>query len=189
MPDSPLSLKDRPIDLLFFGSVNERRRAFIERIEASGVPVTMFDRPVYGPERDAFIVQAKAVLNCHFYETARFEQVRVQHCLSLGTPVVSERMAGTQVPIAFKGTVHWLDGDADAFFRGHFGTPAFEVDARQRLDAWRRHDPANTYADFAAFAAGCFEGHGRSRPRSPWRRTPSSPRRITNRIPTCRMAR
>lgn len=167
-PAQPLTLQERPIDLLFFGSMNERRRRFIERIEACGVTVTLFDQPVYGPERDAFIVQSKAVLNCHFYDTARFEQVRVQHCLSLGTPVISERLPGAQLPAAFDEAVHWLDAAPEAFFREHFATPAFEADARRRLAAWQGHDPADAYADFMAFATGCVRGHGKSRPRTPW---------------------
>ena len=54
------ALEERPIDLLFFGSVNPRRRTFIERIERCGISVSMFDLPIYGEERDHFIRQAKA---------------------------------------------------------------------------------------------------------------------------------
>src|SRR2546427_705882 len=81
--------EDRPIDLLFFGSMNPRRRAFIDRVESHGLQVSMFDHAIYDAERDHFIRQAKAVINCHFYESSRFEQVRAFHCLSLGTPVIS----------------------------------------------------------------------------------------------------
>ena len=88
-----MPLAQRPIDLLFIGSMNPRRRALIDRIEAQGVQVAMFDSALYGEERDHFITQAKAVLNMHFYDSSRFEQVRVSHCLSLGTPVISERGA------------------------------------------------------------------------------------------------
>ncbi len=63
-----LPLQDRPIDLLFFGSLNERRKAMFERIEASGWSVSRFDHPLYGDERDQFIRQSKAVFNCHFYD-------------------------------------------------------------------------------------------------------------------------
>jgi hypothetical protein len=102
---SVLPLAQRPIDLLFFGSMNQRRRAFIERVEACGVSVAQFDQAIYGPERDAYIRQAKAVLNCHFYESSRFEQARVAHCLSLGTPVISERASVTQPGPAFEDAV------------------------------------------------------------------------------------
>jgi SAM-dependent methyltransferase len=86
-----LALEKRPIDILFFGAVNERRRRLIAQIEAAGRTVAAPRGLIFGPERDGLIAQAKVVFNCHYYETARFEQARVFHCLSMGTPVVSER--------------------------------------------------------------------------------------------------
>ena len=77
-PEQTIALEERPIDLLFIGSMNERRRAWLDRIEALGLSVAMFDGPLYGPERDQFILQAKAVVNAHFYESSRFEQARVE---------------------------------------------------------------------------------------------------------------
>ena len=109
-PEQTIPLEERPIDLLFIGSMNERRRAWLDRIEALGLSVAMFDGPLYGPERDHFILQAKAVVNAHFYESSRFEQARVAHCLSLGTPVIAERTARTQPHPAFEDCVLWLEG-------------------------------------------------------------------------------
>jgi SAM-dependent methyltransferase len=168
-PEASPPLEERPIDLLFFGSMNPRRRAFIERVEASGLQVALFDHPVYGAERDAFIRQSKAVLNCHFYESSRFEQVRAFHCLSLGTPVISERNPLTNPAAPFEDTVFWLDADVEGFFRHRFNTPAFFDDARRRLAAWQRHDPIEPYADLLAFGVGYFQAHGRTRGSEPWR--------------------
>jgi len=56
-----IPLRERAIDLLFLGSINERRKSLIAQIEAAGVQVTLFDTPLYGPERDHFVRQAKAV--------------------------------------------------------------------------------------------------------------------------------
>ena len=47
--------------------MNERRRDAINRIESTGAKVVLFDSPLYGPERDRFIKQAKCVFNAHFY--------------------------------------------------------------------------------------------------------------------------
>ena len=166
----PIPLEDRPIDLLFFGSMNERRRAFIQRVEACGVQVAMFDHPIYGPERDQFIRQAKAVLNCSFYETSRFEQVRVSHCLSLGTPVISERHAASAPAAAFDEAVFWLQGGAlESFFTQDFGTPAFFDAARARIAAFERLDPIDAYADLLAFAVGVHQGYRQMRSSEPWR--------------------
>ena len=138
--DKPtLPLEERPIDLLFFGSMNARRKAFIERVEAAGFQVASFDHPIYGPERDAFIRQSRAVLNCHFYESARFEQARAFHCLSLGTPVISERTPATAPPAAFEDAVLWLPQDVEGWFRENFARPAFYEAAQASLAAFRAH--------------------------------------------------
>ena len=65
-----------PLDLFFIGSTNERRLKAIQRIQATGRKVSLQACPVYGSARNSLILQAKALLNLHFYETARFEQVR-----------------------------------------------------------------------------------------------------------------
>ncbi len=172
-PQAP-PLASRPIDLLFFGSVNPRRRAYLAAIEAAGVQVATFDHAVYGPERDHFIRQAKAVLNCHYYETSRFEQARAFYCLSLGTPVVSERTPATRAPAAYHDAVFWLDdGDVAPFFTGRFGTPAYFAEAQRQLDRFRGHDPIEAYADLLAFAVGFHAASARTRSPGPWR-----PRRI-----------
>ncbi len=137
-----LPLQDRPIDLLFFGSINERRKDIFSRIEACGWSVSMFDHPLYGEERDQFIRQAKAVFNCHFYESSRFEQARAFHTLSLGTPVVSERTARTTPPPAFEDAVSWVtDENLERFFRDEFMTPAWRRRAEVHLQNFTNADP------------------------------------------------
>ena len=171
-PADALPLAERPIDLLFIGSMNERRRALIQRIEALGVQVSMFDSPLYGDERDHFIGQAKAVLNMHFYDSSRFEQVRVSHCLSLGTPVISERGAASRPQPAFERCVQWVQHDAiEAFFRTEFKTAAWQQRAQQSIEAFCSADPVEAYGDLLAFAAGFGNAHHERRPQAPWRPT------------------
>ncbi len=167
-----LPLEQRPIDLLFFGSMNPRRQAFLRRIEACGVKVTGLTHALYGPERDRLVGQAKAVINCHFYATSRFEQARAFHCLSLGTPFVSERGPSTVVPDGFEDAVQWLrdDDELRRYFTQDFRSPAGFEAARARLEAWRHHDPTEAYADLLAFAAGYLQGHRRRHDAAaPWR--------------------
>jgi hypothetical protein len=73
-----------PLELQGQRRVNERRKRLIQRIEACGAKVSVFEQPTYADERDQHIRQVKAVLNCHVYESATFEQVCALHCLSLG---------------------------------------------------------------------------------------------------------
>ncbi len=84
---TPAPVQD--IDVLFYGSLNERRSALLDRLRAQGLAVThLFN--VYGAERDETIARAKLVLNVHFYEAAVFESVRVTFLLANGACVVSE---------------------------------------------------------------------------------------------------
>jgi len=169
-PAQSLPLEDRPIDLLFIGSMNERRRRWLDRIEAQGLAVSIFDAALYADERDRFILQSKAVVNCHFYESARFEQARVAHCLSLGTPVISERTAQTRPHAAFEDCVQWLEGgQLEDFFSRDFGTPAWFDVARKQLKRFESADAVEAYATALAFAAGYGRVHHEKRPTEPWR--------------------
>ncbi|HYB51213.1 MAG TPA: methyltransferase domain-containing protein [Burkholderiaceae bacterium] len=143
----------RPFDLLFFGSMNERRQRIIERIERTGRTVVTFDAPVYGPERDAFILQSRAVLNCHHYDSALFEQVRAFQVLSLGTALVSERTARTRPGPAFEDSVGWFtDETLETFFSEEYAHPDYAQRAQRQLQAFRRIDPREQYRHAMEFA-------------------------------------
>lgn len=169
----PIPLAERPIDLLFFGSVNERRREFLRHAEASGATVACFDHPLFVEERDDYIRRAKAVINCHFYDTSRFEQARVFQCLSLGTPVISERTPRTRAPAAYDDAVFWLQDTPHTarFFREEFGTPGFFAEAERKLAGFRQHDPQDVYAQVLTFAVAYADTHFRLHPQQVW--TPS----------------
>lgn len=77
------------IDVLFYGSLNERRSHILRDLEAKGLKVH-HAFGVYGPERDALIARAKIVLNVHFYVTEVFEIVRVSYLLANSKAVVTE---------------------------------------------------------------------------------------------------
>lgn len=163
-------IEARPIDILFFGSLNARRERIIQQVETSGRQVTMLGAPLYGPERDELIKQARAVLNCHFYDSARFEQARAFQCLSLGTPVISERSAGTQAPVQFEEAVFWVGaGELGDFFAQRFGSAEFASQARTRLAAFRSHDVIEQYAEALAFAAGYRKVHAQGMQAAAWR--------------------
>ncbi|MEO8525386.1 MAG: methyltransferase domain-containing protein [Caldimonas sp.] len=172
VPLDPIPLEDRPIDLLFFGSMNERRCAWLERIRAQGRTVKVLDTALYGAERDAYILQAKAVLNVHFYESGRFEQARVAHCLSLGTFVISERTPRTHPHPAFEDSVLWIeDGQLEQFFSEDFDTAPYHRLAKAALERFEQADPIEAYADMLAFAVGLGTGHRERRPAEAWQPT------------------
>jgi len=84
------------IDVLFYGSMNDRRAAVIEKLRAAGLNVhTVFG--VYGAERDTLIARAKVVLNLHYYDTSIFEIVRVFYLLANRKAVVAECHDRTEI--------------------------------------------------------------------------------------------
>jgi SAM-dependent methyltransferase len=77
------------IDVLFYGSLNERRQHVLDALKARGLKVAALFG-VYGEERDRVIARARVVLNVHFYPTKIFETVRVSYLLANGKAVVAE---------------------------------------------------------------------------------------------------
>lgn len=99
---SPVAEPD--VDVLFYGSLGERRKTLIRQIEARGLRVkTLFG--VYGAERDRWIERSKLVLNCHHYETHIFEVVRVFYLLTNGWPVVAEVGVDTEIESPYPDAV------------------------------------------------------------------------------------
>lgn len=85
IPDAP----EPDIDVLFYGSVNARRKKALKAMKAAGLVVkTLFG--VYGEARDRDIARSKIVLNLHFYDAQVFEIVRVSYLLANRRFVVSE---------------------------------------------------------------------------------------------------
>ena len=77
------------VDVLFYGSLNDRRNRILNTLRDMGVKVhTVFG--VYGHERDDLIARSKIVLNIHFYEAKVFEIVRVSYLLANSKAVVTE---------------------------------------------------------------------------------------------------
>lgn len=152
-PDDATPLSERPIDLLFVGSMNQRRAALIERIERTGTQVTCFDTAVYGPERDRFVRRAKSVLNVHFYESARFEQARASFVMSCGTPMVSEQSVGAGS--AYERSVMWFDErELEGYFGEYFKSEAFYAEAQQTLERFRRIDQVHEIVALWEFGRG-----------------------------------
>lgn len=92
------------IDVLFYGSLNERRRLVIDRLAAQGVNIHAA-YAVYGAERDALIARSRLVLNVHYYPTNIFEMIRVSYLLANRTAVVSERSPDTEIVPELAGAV------------------------------------------------------------------------------------
>ncbi len=96
---------EQDVDVLFYGSINERRRKILEEIEGRGLRVKCL-RGVYGKARDEWIARSKVILNHHFYESQIFEIVRVSYLLINAKTVVAEVNPETVIEDRFrKGVV------------------------------------------------------------------------------------
>lgn len=84
------------IDVLFYGCLNERRRAVLDDLRARGLRVEWLFG-IYGASRDAWIARSKIVINIHFYAAKVFEMARVSYLLANRRVVVSERGADPTV--------------------------------------------------------------------------------------------
>lgn len=158
LPHQVRPLRERPIDLLFIGSINQRRLDLLHRIHDNGLRVECQRLPVYGAARNSLLHQAKALLNLHFYDTARFEQVRAFTALSCGTPVLSERHPHSMPSPAYDACVTWFDDtQIEPLFSQEFGTPLFFDVMAQQLALFSTHDPVEEYADLLGFAWGVWQ--------------------------------
>lgn len=83
-------------DVLFYGSLNERRAAVLDALRATGMNVKhLFN--IYGSDLDAEVANAKVVLNMHYYEDSIHEIVRTSYLLANSKAIVSECNANTEI--------------------------------------------------------------------------------------------
>lgn len=77
------------IDVLFYGSVMDRREKIIDTIAMTGLRVHCLTG-AYGPERDAWIARSKIVVNLHAYPEPVLEIARISYLLANRRFVISE---------------------------------------------------------------------------------------------------
>jgi hypothetical protein len=84
VPPSPA----RSIDILFYGSVGERRKQVLGELDNQCKLKVLFG--VYGEKRDKWISRSKIILNLHHYSKQIFEAVRISYLLNNRSFVISE---------------------------------------------------------------------------------------------------
>ncbi|MDN0082650.1 hypothetical protein QU487_07795 [Crenobacter sp. SG2305] len=90
---------EQDIDLLFYGSINERRQKVLQTLKAQAPNLKLHTAfGVYGDELDNLLARSKAVLNLHFYETSILEMVRLSNLIANRVPFVTEIGAATETP-------------------------------------------------------------------------------------------
>ncbi|MFT6436758.1 MAG: hypothetical protein ACJAVI_004828 [Candidatus Azotimanducaceae bacterium] len=102
---SRISQREKDIDVLFYGTLKDRRKNLLIKLNEAGLKVKhLFG--VYGAQRDEYISRAKIVLNCHHYDARIFEIVRVHYLINNSILVVSELDKKTVIDPFWKDIVH-----------------------------------------------------------------------------------
>lgn len=81
---------EEDIDVLFYGSFNQRRVDLLRALAKSGLAVIFPTMPVFGIERDQLIARSKIVINIHYFEAMVPEIVRLSYLMANKRCVVSE---------------------------------------------------------------------------------------------------
>lgn len=84
------------VDVLFYGTVNARRRELLDELLAEHLKVAVL-RNAHGLERDHAIARAKVLLNIHSYTPSSLEMPRLGYLWANRRAVVSERNIDTEV--------------------------------------------------------------------------------------------
>ncbi|WP_050596365.1 glycosyltransferase family 1 protein [Mesorhizobium sp. WSM1293] len=88
--------ENEDIDVLFYGSFNDRRSKVLDEMRARGLRVEAV-YSVFGDQLDRLIARSKVILNLHFYDSGQFEIIRVFDLLANKRTVVSEVNSGELV--------------------------------------------------------------------------------------------
>jgi len=79
----------KDIDILFMGSINERRKKILDRLEKKYITHTAPNN-LWNEERDNLVSRSKIILNIQFYDNGLLEMVRLSYLLSGGAFIISE---------------------------------------------------------------------------------------------------
>ncbi|MBC5763556.1 hypothetical protein [Ramlibacter albus] len=86
-PDLPY---EPEVDVLFFGTLSERRQRIIDGLQAAGLTVEVVAGS-FGEELAPAIKRARIVLHVHFYETGLFPIARILQPVAQGVAIVCEQ--------------------------------------------------------------------------------------------------
>ncbi len=98
----------KDIDVLFYGSTNERRLTVLNSLRERGLNVVISTN-LYGENRDALVARSKVVLNIHYYEAKVLELVRISYLMANGAAVVSEKGADRNQEASLADAIAFAD--------------------------------------------------------------------------------
>lgn len=143
---------EKSVDVLFFGSLNERRQRVLAQIEAAGLTVETVSG-AYAWELTPAILRARLVLHVHFYETRLFPIARMLQPVANGVPVVCETSVHSRLSDWSQSGMVFAEYDAlAAACVALLGSPQRQLDSAQRCLRFARQ--VDFDAAFKALLAG-----------------------------------
>jgi hypothetical protein len=133
-------------DLLFYGSINKRRKKILDEINKSGLRVKVIFGE-YGGDRDALISESRAVLNLHYFDSQIFQQIRAFYPLTNRIPIISENYPLESAPGVYKDII-FLNGQEpiEEYAVRMLGSTNFEAQAEIKLDQFEKTELKNQFS-------------------------------------------
>lgn len=139
--------KPATYDLVFYGSINERRKKLLDEISKSGLRVKVIFGE-YGGDRDALISGARAVLNLHYYDSQIFQQIRAFYPLINQIPIISENYPIKSAPDIYKDVI-FLNGEEpiEEYVPRMLSSISFEAQAKIKLDQFKETELESQFSE------------------------------------------
>lgn len=138
--------KPAKYDLVFYGSINERRKKILDQIVKSGLRVKVIFG-AYGGERDSLIAESRAVLNLHYYDSQIFQQIRAFYPLTNRVPIISENYPLNSAPDIYKESIFLNEEEAiEDYAPRILSSINFEAEAEKKLAQFEKTDVCNQFA-------------------------------------------
>jgi len=100
---------NKTIDILFYGSLNQRRYIIIEVLRQLLPQLNIVvEEQLFGKELQEKIKQSKIVLNIHNYEHATLEIARIMEAMTYDVHIISEKTHEVELMASFEN-VHFID--------------------------------------------------------------------------------
>lgn len=93
----------KDIDVLFYGSLNDRREKILNELRRNGV--NALNISAFGSVRDELIARSKLVLNIHYFNAEIFENVRLNYLMNNEIAILSELNPTTSIDPIYKDAI------------------------------------------------------------------------------------
>jgi hypothetical protein len=139
--------KPAKYDLVFYGSINERRKKILDEISKGGLRIKVVFG-AYGGDRDALISESRAVLNLHYYDSQIFQQIRAFYPLINRIPIISENYPLKSAPDIYKDVI-FLNGEEpiEEYALRMLSSVNFEAEADKKLDQFKETELENQFSE------------------------------------------